>query len=71
MLFRCSPSLWPRSYAVCGFEQRAVYPQCLLPLVVHRVVGRPAVTGAAESAARWLGLTRLFGSPVLTLATRS
>ncbi len=65
---------WPRevreAFLSCGFEQRAVHAQCLLPLVVHRTIGHPGLTGALESAARGLGLTRWFGSPVLTLAVR-
>ncbi|MEO1534922.1 MAG: methyltransferase domain-containing protein [Planctomycetota bacterium] len=65
---------WPRevreAFLASGFEHRASFAECFLPLVVHRMAHAPAVTGAIESLARGLGLTGYFGSPVLTLAVR-
>lgn len=65
---------WPReireSFLESGFTQRASFAECFLPLVVHRKLQRPRITGAIESVARGLGMTRYFGSPVLTLAVR-
>ncbi|MEL6497018.1 MAG: class I SAM-dependent methyltransferase [Planctomycetota bacterium] len=66
---------WPRevreAFLAGGFEQKASYGECFMPLVLHRMAHLPAATGAIESVARGLGLTRCFGSPVLTLAMRS
>ena len=66
---------WPREirehFLSCGFVQRAAFSECFLPLVAHRTLNRPGLTGAVESVARATGLTRCFGSPVLALAERS
>lgn len=65
---------WPRSiheaFAHNGFGALRSWPQCALPLVVHRALNAPAVTGTAENVLRRLGATRLLGSPVLVLARR-
>ncbi len=66
---------WPseirEAFLASGFRHKASYGECFLPLVVHRMAQLPAATGAIESVARGLGLTHLFGSPVLTMAMRS
>lgn len=64
------PSQIREAFLGCGFDVTRSYAQCVLPLVVHRAVQKPAITGAAEAVARATGLTKLFGSPLLSLAVR-
>lgn len=59
-----------RAFARSGFDVRAERPQFLLPMVLHRLVRSAAVSRAAETPARLLGLTRAFGSPVIVRADR-
>lgn len=65
---------WPGqirdAFETSGFTHQRRWAECALPLVVHRAINVPAVTGVAESVARAVGFTRLFGSPVLLLAQR-
>ncbi|HET7875070.1 MAG TPA: class I SAM-dependent methyltransferase [Methylomirabilota bacterium] len=53
-----------------GFEVRAERPQFLLPMVLYRMAGSDRLGRLAEQPGRWLGLTRYFGSPVITRADR-
>ena len=53
-----------------GFGSLRAWPQCALPLVVHRALKAPSLTGPVESVLRGLGVTRLVGSPVLVLAQK-
>jgi len=46
------------------------HPQFFWPMVLHRMLKRPALSRALEAPARWLGLTALFGSPVVLEARR-
>ena len=55
---------------VCGFEPRAREAQFLLPMVVHRRANGFAALRGLESAAKFLGLTRALGSPVILRADR-
>jgi glycosyltransferase involved in cell wall biosynthesis len=53
-----------------GFARLSRRKQFFLPMVVHRALARQGLSRALESASRSLGLTRLFGAPVLLLAER-
>ncbi len=46
------------------------HPQFFWPMVLHRMLRNPALSRFLESPARWLGLTYLFGSPVVLEAKR-
>lgn len=53
-----------------GFSSTRSYPQFFFPMVVHRAVKRPALSRTLEALPRGVGLTALWGSPVITLARR-
>jgi hypothetical protein len=53
-----------------GFTVTRRHPQFFWPMVVHRMLKRPKLSQGLENAARLLGLTRLFGSPVVLEAQR-
>lgn len=53
-----------------GFRIRARHPQFFWPMVLHRMLKCPAVSGALEAPCRWTGLSRLLGSPVVIDAER-
>jgi SAM-dependent methyltransferase len=57
--------------AARGFATTAARPQFLWPMVLHRMLGRAALSRALEAPGRGLGLTALFGSPVIVRAERS
>jgi SAM-dependent methyltransferase len=59
------------AFAAAGFHPAARLPQFALPMVLHRAIGRPLVSAAAEEACRRLGLTRRFGSPVIARFERT
>lgn len=67
-LFR--PSDIRRAFGWNGFRVTATRPQFLWPMVLHRMIGRRGVSHALEAPGRWVGLTRLFGSPVIVRAER-
>jgi SAM-dependent methyltransferase len=46
------------------------YPQFLLPMVLHRMLGAVRFSKASEGAFRGLGLTERFGSPVILRLVR-
>lgn len=52
-----------------GFASVKTHHECFWPIVLHRKLKSPAVTRALEWTPRAIGLTRLFGSPVIMLAT--
>ncbi|HVJ28823.1 MAG TPA: class I SAM-dependent methyltransferase [Gammaproteobacteria bacterium] len=54
----------------CGFEPRERRAQFLLPMVAHRRTNGLAPLRGVERAAKWLRLTRAFGSPVVVRADR-
>ena len=54
----------------CGFEPRERRAQFLLPMVAHRRVNGFVALRGVERAAKWLGLTQAFGSPVVIRADR-
>jgi len=53
------------AFAEQGMRTSARRPQFLLPMALHRAVGKAWLSGAVEAGARLSGLARLFGSPVL------
>jgi SAM-dependent methyltransferase len=53
------------------FDVTARRPQFFVPMVVHRAAGRPGWSARVERRSRQLGLTRLFGSPVILRAERA
>ncbi|HYF39386.1 MAG TPA: class I SAM-dependent methyltransferase [Gemmatimonadales bacterium] len=53
-----------------GFKVTAERPQFLFPMALHRLGRRAGPTRAVEESVRALGLTRWFGSPVLSRADR-
>jgi len=58
-------------FAQHGFTVTERHPQFFWPMVVHRMLKRPIISRFLEKIARILGLTRLFGSPVVLEARRS
>lgn len=65
-----SPREVNAAFQDAGFAVRAERPQFLIPMVLHRLSNRATVSKAAEAPARLLGLTRLFGSPIIIRADR-
>ncbi|MBE9069023.1 methyltransferase domain-containing protein [Leptolyngbya cf. ectocarpi LEGE 11479] len=49
-----------------GWRQRQRYAQFFWPMVLHRTLGNPTLSSGLELAPRLTGLTKLFGSPVIT-----
>jgi ubiquinone/menaquinone biosynthesis C-methylase UbiE len=58
-------------FARAGFRVTNELPQFFLPMALHRLAKAAWLSRAAEEAARALGLTRMFGSPVIARADRS
>jgi ubiquinone/menaquinone biosynthesis C-methylase UbiE len=52
-------------FAKNGFEPVATKKQFFLPMVLHRMLKCRALSAALEAVCRALGLTRLWGSPVI------
>jgi ubiquinone/menaquinone biosynthesis C-methylase UbiE len=48
-----------------GFVRTAMRKQFLLPMGIHRAIKSPLVSKTLEGAAKLLGITALFGSPVI------
>jgi ubiquinone/menaquinone biosynthesis C-methylase UbiE len=53
-----------------GFRETALIRQFFWPLVLHRMLGRPALSKRLEAAARTLGWTARAGSPAFSKMTR-
>lgn len=53
-----------------GFSMRDARPQFFWPMVLHRVLGSSRLSRALEAPPRILGLTRIWGSPVIVRADR-
>jgi ubiquinone/menaquinone biosynthesis C-methylase UbiE len=58
------------AFAESGFERADRYPQFFLPMAFHRMVGSPGFSRFKEGGLRALGLTSLFGSPVVLKMVR-
>lgn len=59
-----------KSFRNNGFRTLHSKKQFFLPMALHRLLNRPAVSQPAERICRLLGLTHLLGSPVIMKATR-
>jgi ubiquinone/menaquinone biosynthesis C-methylase UbiE len=66
-----SPQQIHAAFATQGFVVHAEQPQFLFPMALHRLTDHVLMSKAAEVPGRVLGLTRLFGSPVIARADRS
>ena len=53
-----------------GYETLVIVKQFLLPLKLHRFIGSTRFTRTSETIMRRMGLTRLFGAPILIKAAR-
>jgi 2-polyprenyl-3-methyl-5-hydroxy-6-metoxy-1,4-benzoquinol methylase len=53
------------AFAASGFRRTARRPQFLLPMALHRATGSAVLARGLEASARAVGLTSLFGSPVI------
>jgi 2-polyprenyl-3-methyl-5-hydroxy-6-metoxy-1,4-benzoquinol methylase len=53
-----------------GFRVTGVRKQFFLPMVMHRMLKSRGISAFKEGIARSLGLTRLWGSPVIVRAER-
>lgn len=58
------------AFAAHGFKVNRVRKQFFLPMVLHRMLRLRALSAALEGICRALGLTRLWGSPVIVEAVR-
>ncbi len=58
---------------LAGLQLRpeARYPQFCLPMVIHRLSKTPQLSALSERVLRGLGLTNLFGSPVILKLTKN
>jgi SAM-dependent methyltransferase len=59
-----------RAFASAGFQVKAERPQFFLPMALYRLAGSAWLARAAEGLAHSIGLTGLFGSPVIARADR-
>jgi len=59
-----------RVFAEFGFRPAACYPQYFLPMALHRKLGLPRLSRAAEAVFRATGMTHFFGSPVILKVER-
>lgn len=53
------------SFVEAGWHLKRRYPEFFWPMVLHRLMKSPRVSRAMEAPARLLGLTHLWGSPIL------
>ena len=58
------------AFAASGFEPTAREPEFVMPMALHRAIGRAGVSRALEAAAAAIGLRRAVGSPVILRAER-
>lgn len=58
------------TFASVGYEVVDRYPQFFMPMVFHRTVNCLPASLIVERFSRWVGLTGLFGSPVILHAVR-
>lgn len=55
-------------FAKNRFGKPEYRPEYFVPMAIHRALGRQRVSSRLEAISRGLGLTRLFGSPVILRA---
>ena len=58
------------AFAAHGWVRRQRVAQFFWPMMLHRMLRAPVVSGGVEGVARLTSLTSWFGSPVLALFTR-
>jgi SAM-dependent methyltransferase len=58
------------AFSAAGFLVTARRPEFVLPMALHRAVGKAPLSRATEGALAALGLRRLLGSPVVLRAER-
>jgi len=54
-----------------GYRKSDRFPQFFLPMVLHRKLNQPGLSSGIENFSRALGLTSLFGSPVILKVERA
>jgi ubiquinone/menaquinone biosynthesis C-methylase UbiE len=59
-----------KEFKAHGFECSALYKQFFFPMGLHRAIKSQRASAVLELIPRMLGLTRLFGSPVVICFTR-
>jgi len=59
------------TFAKYGFTQSSIRPEFFVPMVIHRILGRARISKTIEFISRMLGMTRLFGSPVILRLSRA
>lgn len=59
------------AFARHGFRLTGRRAEFALPMVLHRALGSPRLSGSAEAACRRLGLTSRWGSPVIVRMERA
>lgn len=57
-------------FGTLGFSSLTEYKQFFLPMVIHRMLGGRILPRATEKACRSVGITNLFGSPIMLKAER-
>jgi 2-polyprenyl-3-methyl-5-hydroxy-6-metoxy-1,4-benzoquinol methylase len=65
------PARVAAAFAAHGFEVVACRKQFFLPMVFHRMAGSVALARVMEGGFRAVGLTRIFGSPVILKLRRA
>lgn len=60
-----------QEFAKFGFSRPIICPEFFVPMVIHRAIGSLWISKALESLSRRLGITRLFGSPVILRVSRA
>lgn len=58
------------AFTAAGFRLAGRHGQFFWPMVLHRALKEPRLSRWAEAPCRWLGLTRLWGSPILAVWRR-
>lgn len=53
-----------------GFQEDGRFPEFFLPMVLHRVLKSPLLSSCLENACRTMGLSGLFGSPIISKLVR-
>lgn len=53
------------AFRSCGFAKRTLKKEFFVPMVVHRMLQCPALSGVFEGVSKGLGLTALWGSPAI------
>ena len=57
-------------FAANGFDVPVFRPEFFWPMVLHRALRNRSLSTLLEAPARWTGLTRCFGSPIIACGRR-